>query len=190
MKLIERIKNLFRSEDNISDGYHTFNQLYDYRMIYNAMAINALKNTYLCYKSHKHSDGKLCFGGGWFIVTIELPTGQVSNHYPNKYWDLFDCNVLDKAKEWDGHTPDDAFDRMVEFTENHIDDLNINDISTADIVNTFLHDYDGYHSDSGPDYSWRDCTGMVHNFIDWFRSKLPEEFMDAYNEMKYGRSED
>lgn len=32
-------------------------------------------------KSWRHHDGEKCFGGGWFIVTTRLPTGQVSNHY-------------------------------------------------------------------------------------------------------------
>ncbi len=46
----------------------------------------------------------------------ELPTGQISNHYENRYWELFDVPVLDKAWEWDGHTPDEASTRL----ENYI----------------------------------------------------------------------
>lgn len=36
MKLIQRIKNLFCKSKDISDGYHTFSQLYDFRALYNA----------------------------------------------------------------------------------------------------------------------------------------------------------
>ena len=66
-----------------SDGYHTFNELYDYRRVYNAALFNewASQGKYDVHKSWKHSDGKDCFGGGWFIVVAELPTGQASNHY-------------------------------------------------------------------------------------------------------------
>lgn len=28
------------------------------------------------------------------------------------YWDMFPCRVLDRAPEWDGHTPDDAIERI------------------------------------------------------------------------------
>lgn len=72
---------------NVSDGYHTFNELYRYRMLYNAAFFNELaKGDVKVCKSHKHYDGEECFGGGWFIVMAELPTGQISNHYENRYW--------------------------------------------------------------------------------------------------------
>lgn len=31
---------LHNSFENVSDGYHTFKELYDYRMIYNALWLN------------------------------------------------------------------------------------------------------------------------------------------------------
>lgn len=50
---------------NISDGYHTFNELYRYRMLYNAAFFNELaKGDIKVCKSHKHHDGEECFGGG------------------------------------------------------------------------------------------------------------------------------
>lgn len=97
----------------ISDGYHTFDELYRYRMIYHAWAVRAWQQAgYPVVKSHRHSDGESCFGGGWFIVSAQLPTGQVSNHYEDEYWDLFDCPEVEKAPEWDGHTPQQAADRI------------------------------------------------------------------------------
>ena len=42
----------------------------------------------------------------------ELPTGQISNHYENRYWELFNIPELDTAWEWDGHTPNEAADRI------------------------------------------------------------------------------
>lgn len=97
-----------------SDGYHTFNELYHYRMLYNALYVNELikNNPYAVHKSKRHSDGELAFGGGWFVVTMDLPTGQVTNHYELKDWDKFHCAELDKAPEWDGHTPQEAAKRM------------------------------------------------------------------------------
>lgn len=62
------------------------------------------------------TDGELCFGGGWFIVMANLPTGQVSNHYRAEEWNLFNVPERWKADEWDGHTPVEAANRLYRFS--------------------------------------------------------------------------
>ena len=74
MKLLQRLKNLFLPEGKISDGFHSFDELYHYRMLYNAAFFNSLEGKYEVHKSYRHADGELCFGGGWFIVMAYLPT--------------------------------------------------------------------------------------------------------------------
>lgn len=98
----------------ISDGYHTFAELYEYRMLYSAHAAEGwLAAGIPVVKSWHHSDGEACFGGGWFVVVVDLyPHGQVSNHYPAADWDLFHVPEVDQAPEWDGHTPADAAARL------------------------------------------------------------------------------
>lgn len=100
----------------ISDGYHTFNELYHYRALYNAAWLNSERN-FGQHKSRKHSDGKFCFDadGEWFIVMVNLPTGQVSNHYHADYWDLFEIPEHETADEWDGHTPKEAAERLEKY---------------------------------------------------------------------------
>ena len=46
---------------------------------------------------------------------VELPKGQISNHYELKDWDLFKCKEVPYAPEWDGHTPQEAAKRLEEF---------------------------------------------------------------------------
>ena len=101
--------------ENTSDGYHTFKELYEFRKVYNATLFNewASKNKYNIHKSKKHFDGEDCFGGGWFIVMATLPTGQISNHYELKDWDLFQCEERERAEEWDGHTAQDVITRLL-----------------------------------------------------------------------------
>lgn len=66
--------------------------------------------------SRRHSDGEKCFGSDdWFIVMAMLPTGQVSNHYESKYWDLFDVPERETSFEYDGHTPNEAADRLEQY---------------------------------------------------------------------------
>jgi len=100
-----------QDKGEISDGYHTFNELYYYRMLYNAAFFNMLPKE-LVHKSKRHHDGEECFGGGWFIVIANLPTGQISNHYELKDWELFQIPEKEVADKWDGHTPQEAAERL------------------------------------------------------------------------------
>lgn len=91
---------------DLSDGFHTFNALYHQRMVLFAALVKAYKDK--AWKSWKHEDGELCFGGGWFIVGIDTPAGSYTYHYEAKDWGRFECVALDVAKHWDGHTDADV----------------------------------------------------------------------------------
>ena len=108
---LEENKKEPEDKGEISDGYHTFNELYYYRMLYNAAFFNLLPKEWV-HKSKRHHDGEECFGGGWFVVMANLPTGQISNHYELKDWDLFQIPEKEIADEWDGHTPQEAAERI------------------------------------------------------------------------------
>lgn len=124
-------KNVVDFEENeISDGYHTFNELYEFRKMYNAALFNewALsKNNlqhdstkfgvkYSVHKSWRHHDGEECFPNSkhrWFIVSAMLPSGLISNHYKEKDWDLFQVPEVEKALfPFDGHTGKDVLERI------------------------------------------------------------------------------
>lgn len=94
------------AKGELSDGYHTFNDLYYQRCILFATIVNTYSK--LAWKSYRHENGELCFGGGWFIVGIDTPEGSYTYHYENKYWDLFNCEELVYGKHWDGHTDKDV----------------------------------------------------------------------------------
>lgn len=94
---------------NLSDGYHTFNELYHHRAVLFSVICNAFKSC--AWKSKKHSDGTMY--DEMFIVGIDTPEGSATYHYDiEPYWDMFDVKELDNAPEWDGHTPDDAINRI------------------------------------------------------------------------------
>lgn len=112
-------------DENTSDGYHTFKELYEFRLLYNANLFNewSKQGLYDVHKSTRHYEGDECFGGGWFVVVATLPEGQISNHYEMKDWDLFHCEAVEKAKNpWDGHTAQDIAKRLREhaLTANHL----------------------------------------------------------------------
>lgn len=105
---IEEIYKEFNISDigDFSDGYHTFNELYHQRAILFAALVKLNRN--ISWKSYRHENGELCFGGGWFIVGIDTPEGSYTYHYKNKYWDIFECEELILGKHWDGHTDKDV----------------------------------------------------------------------------------
>ena len=82
---------------DLSDGYHTFNQLYHQRAVLFAVIVKQNKD--LAWKSFKHEDGQYCFDsdGEWFIVGIDTPEGSYTYHYEKKYWDMFDCIELESV---------------------------------------------------------------------------------------------
>jgi hypothetical protein len=101
--------------NRISDGYHTFEELYEFRKVYNAVLFNewSSQGMYDVHKSTRHEDGTECFGGGWFIVVAILPSGQISNHYELTDWNLFKCPETEKALfPFDGHTPHNVIERL------------------------------------------------------------------------------
>ena len=91
---------------DLSDGFHTFNQLYYQRMMLFATIVK--QNRDRAWKSLRHENGELCFGGGWFIVGIDTPEGSYTYHYEDNYYSLFDCVELKRSKHWDGHTEKDV----------------------------------------------------------------------------------
>ena len=91
--------------EKMSDGYHTFADLYEQRLILSAALA---KNNPYAWKSKRHEDGSVPFGGGWFILGFDTDEGCYTYHYELKDWDLFQCKELDKGKPWDGHTSKDV----------------------------------------------------------------------------------
>lgn len=92
-----------------SDGYHTFNELYHHRAVLFSVIVKAFSDK--AWKSKKHNDGTMY--DGMFIVGIDTPEGQATYHYDiDPYWDMFECRELERAPEWDGHTPAQAIERI------------------------------------------------------------------------------
>lgn len=97
--------------ENMSDGYHTFKELYDHR---HALFLNLIsaypQNSWI---SKAHNDGTEW--KGWFIGGMQLPTGTVTYHMPDSLWGTAQytgAKVLDRAPEWDGHTSADVLLRL------------------------------------------------------------------------------
>lgn len=97
-----------------SDGYHTFAELYHHRTILFASLCNLCKEA--SWKSRQHNDPNDAMYNGMFIAGMTTPYGQATYHCENQYWDIFNVKELDRAPEFDGHTPEDALTRIYNYT--------------------------------------------------------------------------
>lgn len=95
--------------DDVSDGYHTFGELYAHRI---ALFIALARRTIYAWRSKAHSDGSIW--DGWFILGIYKDAGkQITYHLPMSEWDKCDfAETLEKAPEWDRHTSNDVLERL------------------------------------------------------------------------------
>ncbi len=107
--------------NQISDGYHTFGELYEHRIIlFIALCkrLNSLPGDYMSplhseiWKSKKHSDGSEW--DGWFIMGIGLEKNhQITYHLPSSKWnDCVFAKELPNAPIFDGHTSVDVLARI------------------------------------------------------------------------------
>lgn len=97
-----------------SDGYHTFDELYDHKAKLFSVVVAAFRGR--AWKSRLHSDGTMY--DGMFVVGIDTPWGQATYHCDvEPYWGMFDCAELPKAPGWDGHTPRQAIGRIARLSE-------------------------------------------------------------------------
>lgn len=102
-EIVEAMKDEGFSTGEVTDGYHTFDELYYHRMKLFAFACNTHKDK--AWKSLLHDTGDMF--EDMFIVGIETPEGQYTYHYDLEFWDEFDVKELERAPEFDGHQPSD-----------------------------------------------------------------------------------
>lgn len=90
--LFTRLAGLIRPNPingSTSDGYHTFDELYHHRAVLFSVVVSAFPDK--AWKAKAHIDGTM-YGG------------------------MFRCKELDRAPEWDGHTPEQAIERIGKLT--------------------------------------------------------------------------
>ena len=97
------------SPGEVSDGYHTFNELYTHRGYLFAMICADHQD--IAWKSKKHHDGTMY--DGMFLAGLNTPYGQATYHMDiEPFWDALKVTELPAAPEWDGHTPKMALERI------------------------------------------------------------------------------
>jgi hypothetical protein len=97
----------------VSDGFHTFNELYAHRHLLFCLA---LSKDPAAWKSLHHSDEQSMYPG-WFLAGTTLNGMDITYHLPMDYWDLCHADELPSGRAWDGHTSQDVCDRLRAFLQ-------------------------------------------------------------------------
>lgn len=106
--------------NDISDGYHTFDELYEHRCILYLAFVkswadstpNSRLDTYLCPEHYE----------GWDCLTIRLRGKLISYHIKSELNHLytFPYTLLSKNQQeamYDGHSSEDVLARLEKFTK-------------------------------------------------------------------------
>jgi hypothetical protein len=111
--------NIGCDASHISDGFHTFGELYEHRHVLFCALAHAVWvfNIGHSWKSSNHwIAGELeSVWPGWFLAGIALYGQQITYHLPLTYWDLFHGRNRDTPPEHDGHTSADVIERLKEW---------------------------------------------------------------------------
>lgn len=88
---------------DISDGYHTFDELYEHRYL---LFIN------LCLLQPEKASWTQEHYEGWDLLRLYLPSGQISYHIPKHFSYLYHNLIVNRDDEWDGHTSSVVVSRL------------------------------------------------------------------------------
>jgi len=98
----------------ISDGYHTFDELYNHRHLLFVLLIRS--HPKISWRANNHEDGTMF--KGMFVAGIDTPHGTITYQLPKQYWQCKDytgAKTLLNAPTWDGHTSDDVLERCYDW---------------------------------------------------------------------------
>lgn len=100
----------FIVEDDFSDGYHSFDELYEHRCL---LYINLCQlNNKLCAWRPHHE--------GWFLLYFESYVGQISYHIPEKFLPLIEP-LIPRRDDWffDGHSSKNVAERLTKLADDY-----------------------------------------------------------------------
>lgn len=100
--------------DQVSDGWHSFADLYRHRLALTAAIASAAATMGDSWRSKLHHPDDRPISPLNFIVGIQFPTGLITYHYRLAHWDDFaSVPEIPHAPAWDGVGPDETVDILL-----------------------------------------------------------------------------
>jgi len=101
--------------NEVSDGYHTFGELYAHRCRLFALLMVTFDGN--AFKTRRNAEGEEW--EGWFIGGMDTPVGQITYHLPAEMWDMLPTvREIERNAGYDGHTANDVLARLDELIRN------------------------------------------------------------------------
>lgn len=94
--------------DDVSDGYHSFRELYKHRNMLWLCVVN--NNPEIAFKTKLDDQGNHL--PGYFIAGINSDAGQITYHLPNNLWNKCLAEPVDSNADYDGHSSADVLNRL------------------------------------------------------------------------------
>ena len=92
----------------VSDGYHTFDELYEHRHWLFLHFLNI--HNEIAFKTRRDHQGGII--AGWFIAGIDTDFGQITYHLPDRLWSRLDVEIIPQNSNYDGHTSQEIISRL------------------------------------------------------------------------------
>lgn len=119
---IQYYKSKYGTVENLSDGCHTYNELYEHRCrLFMAVCAKCAELKFEGYKLYDIYKVRKLDNEEWFLlVLIDLRANkhkQMSYHLPAKYYEEcgYFSDLIEKTewgKMYDGHTSEDVLERL------------------------------------------------------------------------------
>ncbi len=97
---------------DVSDGHHTFRELYKQRLILFCTICNLFPELSFKSKMHFDEENDPMFNG-CFIAGINTPLGVATYHFKLEYWDLFEIPEIERAPKYDNYKSEDVLNRIL-----------------------------------------------------------------------------
>lgn len=114
--LIIENKRMGMSAKDISDGNHTFRELYKQRLVLFCTICNLFPDISWKAKKHFDNDNDPMFNG-CFIAGINTPEGVACYHIKLEYWDLFTIPEIEKSPEYTLYSSDEVLERILSLSK-------------------------------------------------------------------------
>ncbi|MCG7915915.1 MAG: hypothetical protein JAY71_18775 [Candidatus Thiodiazotropha weberae] len=116
----------------VSDGYHTFEELYNHRCLLWVNVLQTHKDK--SFKTWRNDSGQKW--NGWFIAGINTEFGQITYHLPEELWPYLDIQVKERNDDYDGHTSKDVLSRLKLLAASYIS--SIHDCTMLETQNAYV----------------------------------------------------
>ena len=120
MKLQEKIDKLsFAERQNLNDGEHTFDELYQMRALTQALLLNtwAHQGEFKVTKTRRGIDGQF-FSDGFFLVTANTEKGVIASYFADEFWDKIKVQEVEQAEFFEDLDSQDVIAVMQELLDN------------------------------------------------------------------------